>query len=69
MIETAATHRVYSNALADDERVDLLGSTPFLFMHGGAIASLLTGVRWMALAACFVTLWLHMFGITAAAWE
>ncbi len=36
MIETAATHQVEAGALADDEKVDLLGSVPFLSMHVGA---------------------------------
>lgn len=65
MIETAATCNIDETALAEDERIDLLGSVPFLAMHLGALLALLTGVSWAAAIACLVTCWVRMFGITA----
>jgi len=65
MIETAATHEVPSAALAEDEKIDLLGSIPFMSMHVGAALALFTGVSWAAVVACLATFWARMFGITA----
>lgn len=65
MIETAATCTIDKRSLAEDERVDLLGSFPFISMHVGAILALFTGVSWVAIVACLAAVWLRMFGITA----
>jgi len=65
MIETADERSIDGSALAEDEKIDLLGSIPFFSMHLGAVLALFTGVSWAAVIACLATFWVRMFGITA----
>lgn len=48
-----------------DERLDLLGSVPFLCLHLGCVLSLRTGVSLAALAVCLALYAIRMFGVTA----
>ncbi len=65
MIETAARAELDTAAIERDERLDLLSSYAFTFMHLGAIAALFTGISWAAVVACVAMFWVRMFGITA----
>ncbi|HWO01648.1 MAG TPA: acyl-CoA desaturase [Blastocatellia bacterium] len=48
-----------------DERIDLLGSLPFLSMHLACLLAIQTGVSVVAVAVCLALYGLRMFGITA----
>ena len=65
VIETPAEPEIDSNVVVDDERVDLMASYAFVFMHVAAVASLFAGFSWVAVGACVATFWVRMFGITA----
>jgi stearoyl-CoA desaturase (delta-9 desaturase) len=65
MIETAARADLGSERLSREERVDLLASYSFTFMHLCAIAALFTGISWLSLLVCALVFWIRMFGITA----
>ena len=48
-----------------DERIDILGSLPFLLMHLACLLVIRTGVSPAAVAVCLVMYGLRMFAITA----
>jgi stearoyl-CoA desaturase (Delta-9 desaturase) len=48
-----------------DERIDILGSLPFLLMHLACLLVIRTGVSPVAVAVCLVMYGLRMFAITA----
>jgi stearoyl-CoA desaturase (delta-9 desaturase) len=47
-----------------DERIDLLGSIPFLLMHLACLLAVWTGVSAVAVTVCLIFYGLRMFGIT-----
>lgn len=49
----------------DDERIELLGNLPFIFLHAGCLLVLVTGWSPAAIAVFFLTLLPRMFGLTA----
>lgn len=54
-----------SRSVADIERVDWVGSLPFLGVHAACLAAFWTGVSWKALVLCAALYVIRMFGITA----
>jgi len=46
------------------EKVDPIGSLPFLCVHAGALLVFLAGFNWVAALTCLATFGMRMFGIT-----
>ncbi|MBI3951448.1 MAG: acyl-CoA desaturase [Acidobacteria bacterium] len=61
-----STQKARSEILVhNDERIDLLGSLPFLSMHAACLLVLCSGISWVAVAACAALAFVRMFGVTA----